>query len=101
VPCDRVNLQAVEQARRDAALAAFKARLAAGQASLVIGPRGAVAIRGWAASEAGMTDACVLRRLGNTPEVRRALAAAEARYGSRADLRTAVHSHDGGKTWGT
>jgi len=70
---------------------------------LVIDPvTGAPAFAGWdATSKDGVSDACALRILKNTgsPMFAALLAQAQALAGRGVDTRTAVHSHDGGKTW--
>lgn len=104
MPCDtRPTLTQLQRQAQDEALKRLQAALGAGAITLTIGRQGALAITGWAEDQReGLSDVCAFRRLANTPELRRALAAAEARAGVRLDRRMitqGVHSHDGGKSW--
>lgn len=104
MPCDtRPNLTEEAKANQRDALARLQAALGAGSASIVISRQGAVAFNGWADAErAGLSDLCAFRRLANAPELRKALARAEAKAGMKLDRRmlaAGVHSHDGGATW--
>lgn len=92
-------------AARDNALAVLERKLAAKEVSVVVGSNGAVAFRGWTeADRNGLADVCVYRALSskNSPELRRAVARAEALAGRNIDKRAVnagTHSHDGGKTF--
>ncbi len=85
------------------ALARVKRYLAAGQVQVVIAPNGAVALKGWT-DRADLSDACTVRALTaeSSWELRKAIAAAEARSGQRANLQATIsgwHSHTNGSTW--
>jgi len=94
-----------EIAARDNALAVLERKLAAKEVTVVVAPNGAVAFRGWTEQDrAGLADVCVFRALlsKNSPELRRAVAAAETRAGRLIDKRqiaAGTHSHDGGHTF--
>lgn len=87
------------------ALDRLQAALGAGTVTAVIGPNGALAFKGWQQDDrAGYSDACAFRKLQarGSPELRRALARAEALAGRKLDPRAVaagVHSHDGGGSW--
>lgn len=104
--CDtRPNLTAQGKADMARALARLEAALSMGAANVVIGRNGAVAFTGWG-DRAGYSDVCAYRRLAsqNSPELRRAVARAEAVAGRKIDARAVaagMHSHDNGATWGT
>jgi hypothetical protein len=89
-----------------AALDRLQRSLGAG-VSVVIGAQGGIAFRGWAeADRAGLSDLCAYRKLAarNSPELRRAIARAEAVAGRKLDpqaLASGVHSHDGGRSFST
>lgn len=87
------------------ALKRLESQLEAGSASLVVGAAGSIAIKGWNERE-GLSDLCAYRRLlaMNSPQLRRAVMRAEAMSGRKVDAKaiaSGMHSHDGGKTWGT
>lgn len=90
---------------KENALKTLERRLAAKEVTINVNRQGAVSIVGWSEAErGGVADSCVFRALSaaNSPEFRRALAAAEARAGMRVDRRliaSGYHSHDGGKTF--
>jgi hypothetical protein len=77
--------------------------LAAKRITLVIDPAtGAPAFAGWdAASKDGVSDACAFRTIAKTgsPMFIELVRQAQALAGRTVDQRTAVHSHDGGRTW--
>lgn len=73
-------------ASQAAATARLKAQLTAAKARLGLNARGQVTIEGWEGDKAGLCDACVVRTNRNTPEFRRALAAAESRAGRKVDV---------------
>lgn len=110
MPCDTAlrEGQTLEARNREVgeALARLQRMLGQGLVRVRIGPRGAALLEGWPELErAGLSDACALRVLTyqNSWELRRAIAAAEARDGQRYDPRASTvgwHSHDQGKTWG-
>lgn len=79
--------------------------LAAGSVKPVVGAQGAIAFAGIAeADRAGVTDACIYRRLmvSGSATAKAAIARAEMVAGrpvARSVIGAGVHSHDGGKTW--
>ena len=81
--------------------------LVRGFAKPKIGAQGAIAFEGFPESERdGVTDACMYRRLMATGSAlaKAKIARAEALAGravSRQALANGVHSHDGGRTWGS
>lgn len=104
--CDSkfLNVQpAVRKTQIEEALKRLEDALAKGQASLVIGPQGAVAIKGWdGASRNGVMDSCALRKLlakGSFP-LRQAIARAEMQQGRKVNEREiAAGTHLHGDTW--
>lgn len=94
-----------EQRRRqvESAVDRLNKALAVGEVKVRVGPSGSVAFVGpW--QRDGVADACAYRRLvtAGSPELRRALARAEAIAGRRVDERqvaAGTHTHDGGCTW--
>jgi hypothetical protein len=72
-----------------------------------VGPQGAIAFEGWPEKDRdGVTDACAYRRIMSTGSVlaRAEIARAEQLAGRSVDrqvIGAGVHSHDGGRTWGT
>ena len=98
-------------AQREAEVSDAVAKLAkdleAGRVTLRVGPQGAVALAGWQPeARKDLSDVCALRSLSISHpwEYRKALAKAETMAGRKADakaLAAGVHSHDGGKSWGT
>lgn len=104
MPCDTKARTPTERELQQAALERLRAKLAAGSASVVIGAQGGIAFAGWQ-DRGGVSDLCAYRKLlaSNSPELRRAVMAAEARYGRKIDpkaIAAGMHSHDGGHTWG-
>jgi hypothetical protein len=86
------------------ALARLEAALAAGTVKAVIGKTGGIAFVG-AWDRRGISDACAYRNLKQkgSSALRMAEARAEATAGRQVDqqaVRSGLHSHDGGKTWG-
>jgi hypothetical protein len=106
MPCDSKAVTVETKAAQVDALARLARSLELGDVQLVVGSQGAVAFRRWAeADRAGLADLCAFRRLkaAGSPELRRALARAEALAGVQVNARTVaagVHSHDGGRSWG-
>lgn len=105
MPCDTQALTATQAAAQVTALQRLNAALAAGTVAVRIGAQGGLAFTGWQ-DRAGLSDLCAYRRLtaSNSQALRRALARAEVTAGRKLDpqaLSRGVHSHDGGKTWGT
>jgi hypothetical protein len=106
--CDyqRQANQTEQQRQREIkeALAKLKRALTGKSVTVQIGPNGAVYLMGWSKEDrAGVSDACAVRKLQaeNSPELRRAIAAAEATSGRKVNMQTVnsgVHSHDG-KNW--
>jgi len=106
MPCiTQPNATPAKRAAQRSALERLQAAIGAGSVSVVVSRAGAVAFNGWAAADrADVTDLCAYRALRNTPEMRRAVARAEVMAGRTIDARTiaaGVHSHDGGRTWGS
>jgi hypothetical protein len=86
-------------------VAKLSADLAAGRVKIAVGPQGAIAFDGWQ-NRAGITDACAYRRIMATGSAlaKAKIQAAELLSGRSVNKQTVangVHSHDGGKTWGT
>lgn len=81
--------------------------LAAGRAKAKVGPQGAIAFTGLTDDERdGVTDACAYRRImvSGSALARVKIAQAEQLAGRSVDRKVigqGVHSHDGGKTWGS
>lgn len=106
MPCfTQPNLSDLQKAAMDAAIARLESAIAGGSVVVMIGQQGGIAFRGWADNE-GVSDVCAYRKLvaDNSPALRRALARAEVQQGRKVDVRAiaqGVHSHDGGRTWGT
>ena len=111
MPCD-TKLKAGEtkeqrSARASAATVKLEAALTAGRASVRIGPTGAIAFVGWNEEERdGVADVCAYRRLvaKGSWALRQAVARAEATAGRKLNpqaIAAGVHSHDGGKSWGS
>lgn len=106
MPCDtRPNMDEAQIEEQRRAQERLRALLAAGVVTVTIGRNGALAFKGWQESErGGLSDLCAYRKLAaaNAPELRRAIARAEAVSGLKLDQRAlaaGVHSHDGGSTW--
>lgn len=105
MPCTTINMTDRVKATQEQALERLRKALATGTASVVVGPNGGVAFRGWPGERGMLFDLCAYRKLlaSNSPELRRALAKAEAMSGQKvnqATIAAGVHSHDGGQTWG-
>lgn len=103
-PRQTIAERAAEVRKRTAALSEA---LAAGRVRVVVGKQGAITFAGWAdADRDGVSDACAYRAVmarGSTL-AKMAIARAEQLAGvtvSRQVVGQGVHSHDGGKTWGT
>jgi hypothetical protein len=99
-----------EQARKrevDEALAELERAMAAGRVSAVINAEGAIAFSEWGEEErAGIADACAYRILNERGswELQQAIEAAQSLSGYEVNTETiaaGVHSHDGGKSWGS
>jgi len=105
MPCTSIPMTDRVKATQEAALDRLRKALGAGTASVVIGPAGGIAFKGWPGERGTLFDLCAYRKLlaSNSPELRRALAKAEALSGrkvNQATVAAGVHSHDGGATWG-
>ena len=106
MPCmTQPNLTTAQKADQQSALARLGAALASGAVTVVIGQSGGIAFKGWTDNR-GVSDLCAYRALtaANSAPLRRALARAEAMTGRKVNaqaLAAGMHSHDGGKTWGT
>jgi hypothetical protein len=105
--CDTTVRQGQTLAQRasevEAALRKLRADLLTGRVQIKIAPNGAIAFVGWA-DRADLTDACTFRVLSfqNAPELRTAVARAEAMQGRKVNPRAVQaghHSHDGGRSW--
>lgn len=112
MPCDTYRLtkeQTLEQrnAQIKKALAELEKKLLASQVKVVISQQGAVAFADWSkADRAGITDVCAYRVLSvqGSWALRQAVAKAEMLAGRKVSTQAVaagVHSHDGGKTWGS
>lgn len=109
MPCDmkRLPTQTPDDRKREilAGIAKLQAGLAAGSVKVVVGAGGSVAFQGWAEGKSNrISDLCAFRKLqaSGSPELRKALATAEARAGRTVDrlaIGAGTHSHDGGHTW--
>lgn len=105
MPCINMDPTPLNIKRQQQALDRLRKALATGTAGVVISSNGSVAFKGWN-GEGALADLCAYRKLraSNSPELRRAVAKAEARFGRKVNERainSGVHSHDGGQTWGT
>ena len=106
MPCTtNPNLTTTQKADQQSALARLGAALAAGTVQVVIGTAGGIAFKGWTDNR-GVSDLCAYRALtaANSAPLRKALARAEAMSGRKVNQQArsaGMHSHDGGKTWGT
>ena len=85
------------------ALRKLKAALLSGRVQVKIAPNGAITFANWG-ERADLTDACTYRLLTyqNSPELRAAIARAEAMSGRKVNPKAIAaghHSHDGGRTW--
>lgn len=107
--CDTRIPQGVTKAQRLAqikvAVARLEAALAAGTATVNIGPLGSIVFNGWNNRD-GVADACAFHALSvkGSFALKRSLATAEARSGRKvnaAAIAAGIHSHDGGSTWST
>jgi len=80
-------------------------RLMAGSAKVQVGPQGAVVFTGLSDAErAGVTDACIYRRImvSGTALQKAKIAQAEQIAGrsiNKQIIGQGAHSHDGGRTW--
>lgn len=106
MPClTRPNLTPAQRNDQRTALDRLQRALASGSVTAVIGRTGGIAFSGWQESDReGVSDLCAYRALANTPELRRAIARAEVTAGRKLDagsIASGVHSHDGGRTWGS
>lgn len=89
------------------ALSRLEALLASRAVKPVIGKQGGVTFAGWTEEDRGrVSDACAYRLLMSSGGslARAAIARAEQMAGvsvSKQAVAVGLHSHDGGKTWGT
>ena len=104
MPCfTQENITPTQAENMAAAVARLEQAIAAGSVVVMIGATGGITFRGWRDNE-GVSDLCAYRKLANSPTLRRAIARAEVQQGRQLDQRAiaaGVHSHDGGRTWGT
>lgn len=88
-------------------VAALGRALAEGRVVVKVGPQGAITFTGWSEQQRdGVSDVCAYRKLlaSGSWALRQAVAKAEAMAGRKVDQRAigaGVHSHDGGRTWGS
>jgi hypothetical protein len=111
VPCDTKLKTGQTITQRKEEITRVVARLTAGlingSIKVKLSPQGAIAFDGLTdQNRDGVTDACAYRRLMATgsPLAKAKIAAAEALLGRQVNRQTVasgLHSHDGGKTWGT
>lgn len=103
--CFTLKLDAPLLAKRETAIQKLQKALALGTVTVVIGSTGGVTFKGWSTEDRNdIFDLCAYRKLSNTPEMRKAIARAEAMSGRKVSpqaINAGVHSHDGGKTWGS
>jgi len=109
--CDELRRPRQTQANRkrevDRELANLEMALGAGRVSARISSEGAIAFVDWEEGErAGLSDACAYRILHERGswELQQAVESAQSISGYEVNAETiaaGVHSHDGGKTWGT
>jgi hypothetical protein len=109
MPCDTRlrNNQSLEDRNREIkkALAKLEADLRAKRIQVMIANNGGITFQGWK-DRADISDACAYRVLTaeGSWELRQAVARAEAMSGKKVNVNAVgqgLHSHDGGKTWGT
>lgn len=104
MPCDTYDQTPQRKATVKASIEKLARMLALGTITVQIGPQGAIAFRGWLATERqGVADVCAYRRLSamNSPELRRAIARAEVMTGRKLDpqsIAQGYHTHDG-RVW--
>ncbi len=85
----------------------LETELAQGRVKVGIGPNGALVFAGWRKEErSDVTDACAYRVLtaSSSFALKQAVQRAEATSGRKVNptaIAAGMHSHDGGKTWGT
>lgn len=107
--CDLVSKEQTWEERQreiDEALKGLELQISQKLVSIVVNADGAICFRGWETNRRGVTDACAFRRLQQRSSwsFRQELARAEQQAGRQANLQTingGVHSHDGGRTWGS
>lgn len=111
MPCDTIRKPNETKEQRLTRVRTALRKLEAGLTSLavtvVIGPQGAVAFKGWTTEDRdSVTDVCAYRALTNmrSAALAKAVRTAELTYGRRVDasqVTAGVHSHDNGRTWGS
>ncbi|HSN68793.1 MAG TPA: hypothetical protein VLV48_06075 [Thermoanaerobaculia bacterium] len=93
--------------KRETALERMEKALQAGTVTVKIGATGAIAFsKPMSLTDDGFSDVCAYRALlsRNSPGLRKAVARAEAMAGRKVNpqaINSGMHSHDGGKTWGS
>jgi hypothetical protein len=98
MPCDTTLRKEQTLVDRNAeikrALARLEASLKAGRVSAVIGPTGAVALKGWTDRD-DITDVCAIRTLqaSNSWELRQAIAKAEMQSGRKMNPNAVAAGH--------
>jgi hypothetical protein len=109
--CDELRRRAQTKAERkrevDRAIEELERAMAGGRVYAMISAEGAIAFPDWEEGErAGISDACAYRLLDERGswELQQAVEAAESLSGYEVNVETiaaGVHSHDGGKSWGS
>lgn len=111
MPCDTIRKKNETKEQRVQRVMTALRRLEVGLRSqvvkVVIGPQGAATFTGWTPEDReGVTDVCAFRALTKmrSAALANAIRQAEIAQGRRVDMaqvERGVHSHDGGRTWGT
>lgn len=111
MPCDTVRKPNETKEQRVQRVMTALRRLEVGltkqAVKVVIGPQGAATFTGWTPEDReGVTDVCAFRALTKmrSAALAQAVRLAEIASGRRVDMvqvERGVHSHDGGRTWGT
>lgn len=111
MPCDTIRKPNETKEQRIQRVMTALRRLEVGLTSLkvsvAISPTGAVAFKGWTQEDRdSVTDVCAYRALSNmrSAALAKAVRTAELVYGRKVDaaqVMAGVHSHDGGRTWGS
>lgn len=105
--CWTLKLTEEVKVKRETTLERMEKALAAGTITVKVGATGAIAFsKPMNLLDDGFSDVCVYRALlaKNSPGLRKAVAKAEALAGRKVNpqaIAAGVHSHDGGKTWGS
>lgn len=110
MPCDTIRkpneTRELRIARVTTALRRLEVGLTSRTVTVVIGPQGAVAFKGWKDEDReSVTDVCAYRALTKmrSGALAQAVRTAQLAYGRQVNeqqVLAGVHSHDGGATWG-